>query len=235
MMQVKDVVNSLKALGNPERASHSQRFFKTGKGEYGAGDIFLGIRVPALRQLATQYKDIDLMDTANLLQSKYHEVRLLALFILVKKYQRRTPDIKKEIFDLYLRNLSCINNWDLVDSSAHLIIGAWLIDKEKSLLYKLAESSNLWERRIAMMATYCFIRNGQFTDTLALARILLDDREDLIHKVVGWMLRETGNRNGNVERRFLIEHYHNMPRTMLRYAIEKFPEEERQLYLKGKI
>lgn len=225
----------LKSISNPEIAVHSTRFFKTGKGEYGEGDIFRGIRVPEQRKVAKQFKHVDLDTTIKLLHSKYHEDRLVALFILVEKYKKRDEALRQEIYDLYLENTAYINNWDLVDSSAHKIVGPHLENRDRSILYKLVKSDMLWERRISMMATYHFIRKDDFEDTLKLAETLLHDKEDLIHKVVGWMLRELGKRNFDLEDGFLLNHYKEMPRTMLRYAIEKFPEKRRQAYLKGEL
>ncbi|CAB1057555.1 probable DNA alkylation repair enzyme [Olavius sp. associated proteobacterium Delta 1] len=223
------------ALGSKEQAAISQRFFKTGPGEYGEGDIFLGIKVPVLRKLATEYSVVSLKDVKTMLGSKYHEERLLSLFIMVDQFSKGDQKKKKSIYELYLKNTRFINNWDLVDSSAHRIVGPYLMDESKALLYELAQSVLMWERRIAIMSTFHYIKNDTFTDTLKIARMLLSDKEDLIHKAVGWMLREIGKRHLQSEETFLIKHYHNMPRTMLRYAIEKFPEPKRQRYLKGQI
>ena len=228
-----DLQQSLESLGNPDIAEHSQRFFKTGPGEYGEGDLFRGIRVPILRKTAKAYRDLSLDDTITLLHSPYHEDRLTAVLILVLKYEKGNDALRQAIYDLYLANTTSINNWDLVDSSAHKIIGPHLEDQDRSILYELVKSSLLWERRIAMMATLHFIKQDDYEDALRLAEILIPDTEDLIHKVVGWMLRELGKRNYDLEDAFLEQHYQQMPRTMLRYAIEKFPEERRQAYLKG--
>ncbi|MCF7826163.1 MAG: DNA alkylation repair protein [Candidatus Marinimicrobia bacterium] len=222
-------------LVDPERAQHSQGFFKTGRGEYGEGDVFLGIRVPRLRALAKKFKHATTQDALDLLHSKYHEVRLLALFLLVNQYQHADATGKKQIYKHYLSNIDQINNWDLVDSSAAQIVGAYLFDKDTSPLDNLARSESLWERRVAIIASYHFIRQYEFQTTLKLAEILLHDKEDLIHKAVGWMLREVGNRSRPTEEAFLSNHYSTMPRTMLRYAIEKFPEKLRQAYLKGEL
>ena len=230
---IKEIQQALAHLGNPEIAEHSQRFFKTGTGEYGEGDIFRGIRVPALRKVAQQYKHVDLSTALELLHSKFHEDRLTALFILVDKYKKKDEKQRQELYDLYLANTAYINNWDLVDSSARFIIGPHLENRDRAPLYKLAESEMLWERRIAIVTTYYFIKKDDFADTLRLAEVLLHDKEDLIHKAVGWMLRELGNRNFDLEDAFLQKHHHDMPRTMLRYAIEKFPEDRRQGYLSG--
>ena len=226
---------TLASLADPDIAEHSQRFFKTGPGEYGEGDQFRGIRVPVLRQTAKKFKELSLVHTTELLHSAFHEDRLTALLIFVLKYKKGTDRDKQTIYDTYLGNTKYINNWDLVDSSAHKIVGPHLEDRDRSILYQLAESDMLWERRIAMMATYHFIHQDDFIDTLQLAERLLHDPEDLIHKVVGWMLRELGKRNYDLENAFLEKHYATMPRTMLRYAIEKFPEDRRQAFLKGTI
>lgn len=227
--------NTLESLGDPDIAEHSQRFFKTGPGQYGEGDVFRGIRVPVLRQTAKKFVLLSIDDTTELLHSLFHEDRLTALLIFVLKYKKGSEADKQLIYDTYLSNTEYINNWDLVDSSAHKIVGPHLEDRDRSILYTLAESSMLWERRIAMMSTYYFIHQDDYMDALQIAEILLHDEEDLIHKVVGWMLRELGKRNYDLEDSFLEKHYRTMPRTMLRYAIEKFPEERRQAYLKGTI
>ena len=225
----------LRKLGNKRRAAISQRFFKTGPGEYGEGDCFLGITVPELRKLAKEYQAIALAEVAQILRSTIHEERLLALLILIRAYARGDARFKEKIYNLYLKNTRYINNWDLVDTSAEHIVGAFLMDKGKKPLYALVQSSDLWERRIAIMATFHFIKGGQFTETLKIARMLLSDKEDLIHKAVGWMLREVGKRLLQAEEQFLKAHYKKMPRTMLRYAIERFPEAKRQRYLKSQV
>jgi len=230
-----EILEELTKLGDLGRASHSQRFFKTSKGEYGAGDVFLGIRVPLLRALAKKYKQVTLEDALILLPSKYHEVRLTAIIMLVNLYQRVDAEGKTQIYEDYLANVEFINNWDLVDSSAMQIVGHYLYDKDRTHLLTLARSKDLWERRIAIIATFYFIRQYNFKDTLLISEVLLNDKEDLIHKAVGWMLREVGNKSRSTEEMFLHKHYNSMPRTMLRYAIEKFPEELRQKYLKGEI
>jgi 3-methyladenine DNA glycosylase AlkD len=227
------IIKRLKKIGNPETAAHSQRFFKTGKGEYAEGDKFLGIRVPELRKCAREYRGITIDDTLELLSSPLHEVRLLALFMLVAKYASGNDDEKEEIYQSYLIHVKHINNWDLVDCSAEHIVGAHLFNADKSPIYRLAGSMSLWERRISVMSTFHFIKRDHFYDTLAIAELLIRDREDLIHKAVGWMLRETGKRNLKTEEKFLNKFYRKMPRTMLRYAIEKLPEDERQAYLQG--
>lgn len=230
-MDHSDIQQKLCELADPEIAEHSQRFFKTGPGEYGEGDKFLGIRVPNIRKIARRFKQISLEETEKLLHSHFHEERLCALVILVNKFNKAGPKEKKNIFNLYLSNTKYINNWDLVDSSAQYIIGQYLLDKDRAILYSLAKSDNLWERRIAIMSTFYFIKNDDFDDTLVIAEHLLNDEHDLIHKAVGWMLREVGNRKIEVEERFLDKHIEDMPRTMVRYAIEKMPEDKRQSYL----
>jgi 3-methyladenine DNA glycosylase AlkD len=235
VMTVKEIQLRLPKLGNKQRAENSQRYFKTGPGEYGEGDIFLGIAVPELRKLAKEYQALTLTEAAQLLRSPIHEERLLALLILVRSFAKGDDRFKEKIYHLYLDNTQYINNWDLVDLSAVYIVGAFLKDKSKKPLYALAKSNNLWERRIAIIATFYFIKEGEFTESMEIARMLLSDKEDLIHKAVGWMLREVGKRHLATEERFLKKHYKKMPRTMLRYAIEKFPEAKRQRYLKGTV
>ena len=221
----------LRESADPERAKILLRFFKTGPGEYGEGDRFLGIRVPDLRRVAREFGSLSLKDVRALLASKWHEERLLALVILVNQYARGSDAERAAIYRLYLASTDRINNWDLVDVSAPRIAGAHLLDRDRSVLYRLAESPSLWERRIAIMATAWFIRSGQFDDTLAIAEKLLADRHDLIHKAVGWMLREVGRRDRAAEEKFLRKHASRMPRTMLRYAIEHFPKGLRLRYL----
>ncbi len=235
MLKLMVIRREMISLGDPEKAAHAQGFFKTGKGQYGEGDRFHGIRVPVTRKMAKRCRELSLKQTTSLLHSPFHEERLLALFILVWQFSKGDENLQRAIFDLYLANTKYINNWDLVDSSAHLIVGPWLQDRPRGLLHKLAFSDTLWERRIAMMSTFHFIRQGEFDDALLIAHTLLNDDHDLIHKAVGWMLREIGNRQRAVEESFLQMHYRQMPRTMLRYAIEKFPEPLRQQYLKGTI
>lgn len=226
---------TLRALANPGIAEHWQRFCKTGKGEYAEGDRFLGIRVPVLRQQARKFHDVTLADIRQLIKSEFHEERLLALIILVNKFSKGSERDRAAIVKLYLGNTKYINNWDLVDSSAYQIVGGYFEDKDRKKLRELAVSDSLWERRIAIIATFQFIRRNQFKDTLAISKLLLNDEEDLIHKAVGWMLREVGKRDGKLERTFLKSRYQSMPRTMLRYAIEKFPERERKRYLDGHV
>jgi len=225
----------LKDIADPQRAKHSLRFFKTGKGEYGAGDRFLGITVPAVRALARQYRDLPLRDVEGLLHSRWHEERLLALLLWVDRFRRGDAKQRQHIHQKYLHSIRYINNWDLVDSSAGQIVGVFLADKDKRVLFRLARSANLWERRIAVIATFHFIRNGRFTEILKIATLLLHDEHDLIHKAVGWMLREVGKRDRPCLERFLIRHQANMPRTMLRYAIEHLPAPQRRRYLQGNV
>lgn len=284
---LKSLIKELNQLANPEKAKNLARFFKTGQGEYGEGDIFLGITVPEQRALVKKYQNLNLNDCQKLLKSKIHEHRLVALLILVAKFKkfqkysiyqsslssprlrggvpqsgtegcinsttpsplrRATPPqrggevinksaqnqykIQQKIFNLYLKNAKYINNWDLVDLSAPNIVGNYLLDKDRKILYRLANSKNLWQRRIAILATFEFIKNNQFDDSIKIAKILLNDNHDLIHKAVGWMLREIGKRDQKLLENFLNQHAHQMPRTMLRYSIEKFPEKKRLYYLK---
>lgn len=231
-MNHKDAQNKLRTTADPEIAEHSQRFFKTGPGEYGEGDKFLGIRVPDIRKIARKFKQLSLEETEQLLQSEFHEERLCALIILSNRAKKADSEEQKAIFDLYLQNTRFVNNWDLVDTSAEDIVGRYLGDKDRNVLYKLAKSDDLWERRIAVISTFHFIKNGDFDDTLEIAERLLNDKHDLIHKAVGWMLREIGKRDLKTEEEFLDQHAKNMPRTMLRYAIKIFPKEKRQKYLK---
>ena len=225
----------VRQLGNHEIARHHQGFFKTGKGEYGEGDRFLGIRVQVLRKLAGQQTDMSLETASRLLASEFHEERQLSLLILVSLFNKGTQKEKHAVYKVYLENTRFINNWDLVDCSAQHIIGAYLFTHNRKPIFRLARSKMLWERRISIMSTFYFIKRNEFDDTLSLSESLLHDPEDLIHKAVGWMLREIGNRNQTIEENFLKIHYRDMPRTMLRYAIEKFPEKKRKAYLKGEI
>ncbi len=232
-MTARHVSETLKDLANPTIAEHSQRFFKTGKRQYGEGDIFLGIRVPVLRTQARKFRDLPLKQVRSFMKSAFHEERLCALLILVLKFTKGDEQERTAIYSLYVKNTKYINNWDLVDSSAHQIVGGYLVDKDKRLLDTFAQSKSLWKRRIAIIATYNFIKKDQYKDALSISKSLLKDDEDLIHKAVGWMLREIGKRDLAAEKAFLLNHYKQMPRTMLRYAIEKFPERERKRYLNG--
>jgi 3-methyladenine DNA glycosylase AlkD len=225
----------LRALGNSKKAKVLSGFFKTGPGEYGEGDVFLGIQVPVLRKVAAEYQDLSLREVEKLLHSPIHEERLVALLILIHLFSKGTETLREEVYALYLKSTGFINNWDLVDLSAPQIVGAYLRDRGKGPLPRLAKSSSLWERRIAVLATFHFIKENSFEETLHISKMLLNDREDLIHKAVGWMLREVGKRRISTLESFLSEHYKRMPRTMLRYAIERFPESMRKKYLSGEI
>ena len=225
------VRKSLRDAGNPKDAVFLQRFFKTGPGQYGEGDVFLGIRVPASRALARQCADLPFADVEKLLHDKYHEARLLALILLVGRYERGDNAERQRVYRAYLANTDCINNWDLVDLSAPSIVGAHLESRSRAPLDKLAKSKDLWERRIAIVATYWFIRLRQFDDTLRISTALLGDTHDLIHKAVGWMLREVGKRDESVLEHFLDEHAKTMPRTALRYSIERMTPERRKHYM----
>lgn len=234
-----ELQKAIHKLGSPERATHSQRFFKTGPGQYAEGDIFLGLTVPEQRQIAKQYSDLSLPDIQKLLRSKYHEERQIALIITILQLKsirkKQDKQAEKAFYDFYLAHTDYINNWDLVDCSARDIVGIYLLDKPRKILYELAVSPKLWERRIAIIATFAFIKQNYFTDTLKISEILLNDKHDLMHKAVGWMLREVGKMNHPTLDQFLRTHYQKMPRTALRYAIEHYPETERQKFLKGLI
>lgn len=230
-----EVVAELLAMRDPARAELQKRYFKTGPGQYGEGDEFLGIGVPVLRKRSRALRAIALSEVLELLYSPYHEARLLAVLAMVEQYQRGNQESRQHVYDLYLENAQRINNWDLVDSSAEHIIGAHLLGRDRKVLKKLARSKSIWERRIAVLSTFHFIRNGEFQDSLELAEFLIDDREDLVHKAVGWMLREVGRRDRQELDEFLSLHYERMPRTMLRYAIEKHEPGERRRYLDGTI
>lgn len=230
---LKDIQKTLRSMADPEIAAHSIGFFKTGKGQYGEGDIFLGIRVPDLRKTAQLFKDISLDVCVGILQSPYHEERMFGLIVLVNRFQKSQPEDRESIYHLYMDIVRYVNNWDLVDVSAPVIAGGYFLDKDPLPLVDMAKSSLLWERRISMVATWAFIRNGRTDLTFQIAEILMGDTEDLIHKAVGWMLREAGKRDLPALEGFLKRHYQNMPRTMLRYAIEKMDETRRQAYLKG--
>lgn len=223
------------AVADPEQAKNALRFFKTCKGEYGQGDRFLGLKVPVVRAVAKAYDDLSLADCVALLQSHWHEFRQVATFIMVLQFTKGDEKKRERIYKAYLANTRRINNWDLVDMSAPQIVGGYLQDKNRDALYRFARSKNLWERRISILATFAFIRDNDFGDTLKLAKILLHDEHDLMHKAVGWMLREVGNRDKGVEELFLKKWYKHMPRTMLRYAIERFPEVRRRQYLDGRV
>ncbi|HCP35751.1 MAG TPA: DNA alkylation repair protein [Deltaproteobacteria bacterium] len=231
---INHILKTIKDHGNPQIAAHSQRFFKTGKGEYGEGDVFLGIRVPVIRKIANEYKYIAMFEVLELLQSQFHEVRMLALVILVSKFNEQAQQSEgKQIYNNYLKHTEFINNWDLVDCSAGPIVGGYLFKRDRTPIHRLVKSLDLWERRIGVMSTLYFIKQDDHVDILQIAEVLLEDDHDLIQKAVGWMLREVGKRDIVREEAFLLKHYKKMPRTMLRYAIEKFPEKERKAYLQG--
>lgn len=232
-MSVKAILSALKKHSNKEKAAFFPRFFKTGKGQYGEGDQFWGVKVPNNRLVAKKYfAQCTVDDFSELLEHPIHEVRLCALLMMVYRVQsKKFPDMRKELYQLYIKKTKYINNWDLVDSSAAQIVGAWLEDKNKDILYRWAKKGHLWEQRIAVIATFHYIRKGQFEDTIALCKLLLRHEHDLIHKATGWMLREAGNRNLDTLIYFLAEHHEEMPRTMLRYAIEKLNEDTRKRIL----
>lgn len=230
------LLDDLMALKNDEKAITLSRFFKTGEGEYGYGDKFLGIPVPVQREIVKKYyKDMTLSEIELLLRNEYHEVRLSSLLLLTYKMSKSNMEEQSNIVKLYLDNTNYINNWDLVDLSASEIIGAYLYNNnlDRSTLYDLADSSNLWEQRIAIVATHYFIKHNEFDDTINIAKILIETKHDLIQKAVGWMLREVGKRNYEILYNFLLEHHKEMPRTMLRYAIERFDSETREMFLKS--
>ena len=232
-MIAKEVVNALKLVATDERRKVNEWFFKTGKGEYGYGDIFLGVTMPNIRRIAKKFsQEIFLQELTKLIQSPIHEVRLCALIILVNKYNKEEPD---RIYHYYLKHLNSINNWDLVDSSAPYIVGDYLYNNQEQskILLEFSQSENLWVRRISIVSTFAFIKNNEFNKTLEIAKLLLNDDQDLIHKAVGWMLREIYKRDKRIIKRFLKQNYALIPRTTLRYAIERMDKEERFLYLKG--
>ncbi len=227
------LIRELEEKSSRDKANHLQRFFKTGKSEYGEGDIFIGLTMPQQREIAKKYYGLSLPKLRELLKSRIHEHRMTALIILVEKYKKSSEREKENIFGLYLANTDRINNWDLVDLSCPGIVGNFLLNKDKKILYELAHSENLWKRRIAIVSTYSFIKKGEFDDTLAISEMLLGDKHDLMHKAVGWMLREVGKRDENILEKFLKEHHSELPRTTLRYAIERFDEEKRKKFLRG--
>lgn len=231
------IIESLKDKSNPEKAAFFPKFFKAFPGGYGEGDQFLGVKVPDQRKIAKQFfKEISLNELSELIQNPFHEVRLTGLLALVYRYEKtKSEEGQKELVDFYLKHLEFINNWDLVDTTCHQILGEFHFNKGKELFYELAASENLWKQRIAMISSYYWIKRGEFSDALALAENLKNHPHDLMHKAVGWMLREIGNQDFDVEMEFLKKHYQSIPRTTLRYAIEKFPEELRQDFLKGRV
>jgi len=234
-MPIGDVRKKLRELSNPQKAEIVRKFFKTGPGEYGEGDIFLGIAVPVLRKLVKQFVGNPLDVASRLLESAIHEERMLALLLLIHAFSTSSQQVKKRIYRLCLRKARRINNWDLVDVSAPNIVGAYLVDKNREQLYDFARSHDHWRRRTAIVATLAFIRQNDFDDTFRISKILLNDEHDLIRKAVGWMLREVGKRDLAAEERFLKFYYNTMPRTMLRYAIERFPVAKKKKYLNGKV
>jgi 3-methyladenine DNA glycosylase AlkD len=232
-MTAREVQDRLRELGSPEAAAMAARFFKTGAGQYSEGDIFLGLRAAVMHGLSKEYRGLRIDEIVVLLQSPVHEDRLLALLIMVRQFARGDAVIRKALYERYLAHTRYVNNWDLVDASAREIVGGYLADRSRRPLDRLASSSSLWERRISIVATHYFIRRGEFADTLRIAERLLDDREDLIHKAVGWMLREVGKKHQPTLESFLKRHGRVMPRTALRYAIERFPADLRRAYLDG--
>ena len=228
----KTITSELQALTNAEKREIFPRFFKAGKGEYGEGDRFLGVTVPNIRAIAKLHKDISIEEIRELIQSEWHEVRLCALIIMVEKSKKKDEALRKELFNLYLSQTKRINNWDLVDLSCRFIIGEYLLDKSRDILYQLAQSSLLWDNRIAIVSTYAFIRKGQLEDTYALSDLMMHHPHDLMHKAIGWMLREAGKRNPERLYDYVMSHRADMPRTMLRYAIEKFSPKERAILMK---
>ncbi len=232
-MTATEIQDRLRALGNPQAAAFAARYFKTGPGQYGEGDVFLGLRAPVMHALAKEYRALPLDQVVELLRSTVHEDRLLALLIMVRQAAKGDAAVRKGIYDLYMAHTRFVNNWDLVDASAPTIVGSHLADRSRKPLDRLAGSKCLWERRISIIATMYFIRRGEFQATLRIAERLLGDREDLIHKAAGWALREVGKRDQPILEAFLDRHARIMPRTMLRYAVERFPEEKRNAYLTG--
>ena len=228
----KTITNKLQALSDAEKREIFPKFFKAGKGEYGEGDRFLGVTVPNIRAIAKLHKDISIEEIRDLIQSEWHEVRLCALIIMVEKSKKKDEALRKELFNLYLSQTKRINNWDLVDLSCRFIIGEYLLEKSRDILYQLAQSPLLWDNRIAIVSTYAFIRKGQLEDTYALSDLMMQHPHDLMHKAIGWMLREAGKRDSERLYDYVMSHRADMPRTMLRYAIEKFSPKERAILMK---
>lgn len=228
IQKISDLINNLKKLGNSEKAARVKKFFKTGKNQYSENDIFWGISIPEIRKISHTYKDLSINNLQKLLQHKVHEIRLCALLIMVFKSKKNS----EEMYNLYLQNMQFVNNWDLVDLSSHQIVGNFLIDKDTSILYNLAQSNILWKQRIAIVSTFAFIKQGQYIHTLQIAEILMQNKHDLIHKAVGWMLREVGKRcSTEVLENFLEKYADKMPRTMLRYAVEHFNPEKKKYFM----
>jgi len=228
------IISELQSVGTPEKAGHLQKFFKTGPGQYGEGDVFIGVVVPHTRGIAKANLQTPLTEINTLLKSKFHEARLCALLILTERFKKAPEKDRKEIFEFYLKNTSCVNNWDLVDLTCPIIVGEYLLDKDRDILYKFVKSKCLWEQRISIVSTYAFIRKNDFYDTIELSKKLFTHKHDLMHKAIGWMLREVGKRDRKTLTDFLEEKATKMPRTSLRYAIEHYPEPERQYFLKKK-
>lgn len=229
---LKQLIKEIKKYSHPDKVKVYSRFFKTGKGEYGYGDVFLGLTVPEQRKLAQKYVELVFKDVRKLLYNRYHEHRLMGLLILCYKYQKADDAEKQKIIDFYIQHRHRGNNWDLIDCIADRLLGKHILDKDKSILYKLAKSESIWDRRIAIITTFEFIRNKRFDDTIKIAEILLNDSHDLIQKAVGWMLREMGKRNEKELIKFLDKHYNTMPRTMLRYAVERLDKKKKMFYMK---
>lgn len=225
----------IKDTANSGQAKKAVRFFKTGPGDYGEGDKFLGLNMSQQKRIAYKFENLNFLQIKELLYSEFHEHRMVALLILIQKFEKGDKDTKQKIFNFYIKHSKQVNNWDLVDTSAHKIAGIYLLKKNKDVLYRMAKSTNLWQRRIAIVSTVAFIKEGEFNPTLKVAKMLLKDGHDLIHKAVGWMLREVGKKDLAVEEKFLKKYHKSMPRTMLRYAIERFPEEKRQTYIRGRV
>ncbi|MCB0366939.1 MAG: DNA alkylation repair protein [Bdellovibrionales bacterium] len=231
-----EIHKRLRQFASLKRAQLNQSFFKTGKGEYGYGDIFLGITMPDCRKVAKEYKDLSLAETKRVIRSKYHEERMAGLIILVQKYEKASADKERErLYKTYVDHFNYINNWDLVDVTCPRIVGQHLENRNRKILYQWAKSERLWTKRVAIISTLWFVKDGDLDDAFKLAQVLLHDEHDLIHKAVGWVLREAGKKEVKRLEAFLKKHCKTMPRTMLRYAIEKFPERKRQMYLKGKV
>ncbi|MFC1649846.1 DNA alkylation repair protein [Patescibacteria group bacterium] len=234
-MKAKDAKMELAKFSDTKKIKVYSRFFKTGRGEYGEGDQFIGVTVPNCRRISKKYSNMDFVQIEKLLYSPVHEERLTALLILVDQFEKGDKYKKNEVFEYYIKHKNQVNNWDLVDLSAYKIVGAYLDERPRKILYKLAGSNNLWDKRISIISTFWFILHDDFCDTLAISEMLIEDKHDLIHKAVGWMLREVGKKDLNEEEIFLKKHYKIMPRTCLRYAIEKFPEFKRRAYLDGTV
>ncbi len=227
------LISEMNSFADAERAKSSQRYFKTGAGEYGEGDVFIGLNMGEQRRIAKKFQGLSLPKIQELLKSEIHEQRMVGVLILVDKFRKASKEERGNIFTFYLKNAKRINNWDLVDLSAPRIVGGFLSDKKRNILYPLADSKNVWERRISVLATFAFIKDEDFSDALRISEILLEDNHDLIHKAVGWVLREIGKKDEKVLEEFLKTHYEKIPRTTLRYAIERFEESKRKDYLRG--